>query len=129
MWKLDDGATIRQLDSLALLKIDVEGMETDVLLGARDTIARYRPAIFVENNKEENSAGLLSLLRELGYACYWFCSERFRPDNYNRVSWQIPGADYNMVCLPSEQKRDGFGLMKVDSFDDLKAGRVPLVTA
>jgi tRNA (mo5U34)-methyltransferase len=37
-----------ELPQLDLLKIDVEGMELDVLTGARQTIARCRPLIFVE---------------------------------------------------------------------------------
>ena len=44
---------VRRLDDLGLgrvefLKIDVEGMEMAVLAGARNTIARDRPSIFVE---------------------------------------------------------------------------------
>jgi FkbM family methyltransferase len=33
-----------------LIKIDIEGAEVDALRGARQTIARYRPHIIVENN-------------------------------------------------------------------------------
>ena len=35
----------------ALIKIDVEGYEKNVLLGAMNTIKRFKPIIYVENNK------------------------------------------------------------------------------
>ena len=61
-----------RLDSLALprldvLKIDVEGMELEVLVGARGTITRCHPAIFVEVLKC-NPAAVKQELTELGYA-------------------------------------------------------------
>jgi FkbM family methyltransferase len=71
----DTGATevdVRTLDSLCLqkvtlIKIDVEGAEAEVLRGARETIARCRPILYVENDRTEKEAGLLALLDELGY--------------------------------------------------------------
>ena len=50
-----------ELDRLDLLKIDVEGMELDVLEGARDTIMRCRPIIFAEVMK----VGALERMRRL----------------------------------------------------------------
>lgn len=48
----------------ALIKIDVEGRELDVLRGGRAAILRHRPALLVEVN---DPAGLMDLLEELGY--------------------------------------------------------------
>lgn len=36
------------LDDVSLIKIDVEGMEPDVLLGANDTIKYFHPLLYVE---------------------------------------------------------------------------------
>ena len=57
-----------ELPALDFLKIDVEGAHLDVLNGARETLARCRPRIWVElrANRNEREAGE-RLLTELGY--------------------------------------------------------------
>ncbi len=56
---------------LDVLKIDVEGMETDVLAGGRTTIARDKPAILFEANDlyfgDERTDPTVAALRDLGY--------------------------------------------------------------
>ena len=44
----------RNLTRLDFIKIDVEGGEPDVVLGARDTISRYKPAIMFESWRGED---------------------------------------------------------------------------
>ncbi len=61
------------IDSLALprldfLKIDVEGMEDEVLAGAADTIARCRPIMTVEHIKSDGTS-LAQTLTDRGYRC------------------------------------------------------------
>jgi FkbM family methyltransferase len=46
-----------------LMKIDVEGMERNVLEGAQKTIQRYRPTLIIEDNVN----GALELAQEWGY--------------------------------------------------------------
>ena len=53
-FKVLDSVPLRTLDSfnlnnITLIKIDVENHENEVLEGAKDTIARNKPIIFVEN--------------------------------------------------------------------------------
>lgn len=62
---------LRKLDSYAfqridVMKIDVEGMEADVLAGARDTILRCRPVILIEHGKSDRAV-LQIVLESLGY--------------------------------------------------------------
>ncbi|WP_158295512.1 FkbM family methyltransferase [Crenalkalicoccus roseus] len=47
---LDALAAAHGLERLDLVKVDVEGFEGDVLDGARETIARFRPAFLLEFN-------------------------------------------------------------------------------
>lgn len=63
---------LRSLDSLevptvALLKVDVEGMEQDVLSGARSILLRDRPALIVEVHGYRLLEGVSSFLLGLDY--------------------------------------------------------------
>jgi FkbM family methyltransferase len=52
---------------VAILKIDVEGMEAQVLRGAARMLDWHRPVIFAEAREEGHAAELASLLGEFGY--------------------------------------------------------------
>ncbi|MFY9759294.1 MAG: FkbM family methyltransferase [Xanthobacteraceae bacterium] len=60
-----------QLPACQFIKIDVEGREQSVIAGATQTIARFRPALYVENDRRHQSADLIRQIREFGYTCYW----------------------------------------------------------
>lgn len=65
--RLDD----LQLTRADFLKIDVEGMELDVLVGGRETIKRCRPVMSVEADREEQVPQLIERLREWNYRLWW----------------------------------------------------------
>jgi FkbM family methyltransferase len=105
------------IDSLALpfchfMKIDVEGMECQTLVGAEQTIQQHRPIIYVENDRKENSHGLISLLRNLRYKMWWHLSPVVRDDNFKRAPIGPFKAmvSVNMICVPEEfaVKLEGF---------------------
>ncbi len=52
----------------ALVKIDVEGFEHEVLLGARETLAKHRPIVMVE--VQRHAEAIFDLLRGFGYDLY-----------------------------------------------------------
>ena len=58
------------LDRLDLIKIDVEGMELDVLRGAHATIARHKPIVVVERLKTRHDL-LIAALTEHGYTLFF----------------------------------------------------------
>lgn len=90
-----------QLPRLRLMKIDVEGMEIDVLKGARDTIRLCEPAIYVENDRRENSQRLIGDLFALGYRLWWYVTPLFNPDNFFHAADDIFGIwSINMVGFP-----------------------------
>ena len=83
------------------LKIDVEGMEVDVLKGAEKMIREYRPIIYVENDREDNSDNLIRTLNNMGYRCYWDCPPLYNEDNFYGVKENIfPNmGSLNMLCV------------------------------
>jgi FkbM family methyltransferase len=134
---LDEFPQTADLQHLDLLKVDAEGFELAVLHGAERLIARTRPTLFVENNNPATGDNLIRYVRGLGYDCYWYCTARFSPDNYNGVdrsapvvsngvSWNPFGLDINMVCFPASA-RPISGLPKVGTFDQIVHGGVPIV--
>jgi FkbM family methyltransferase len=52
---LDSFVELHQIARVDLLKIDVEGMDVEVLAGARQTIKLFRPKIFIEHSDNEVS--------------------------------------------------------------------------
>lgn len=50
------------------IKIDVQGMELEVLAGMQEAVRRWRPRLVVELHHGVDRARLLSLLRDLGYS-------------------------------------------------------------
>lgn len=76
---LDSYVAARGVDRLDLIKIDVEGFETDVLAGARKSIAGLRPSALVEFNaftmiafRDLNPRDLLRQLLDLFPNVAWF---------------------------------------------------------
>ncbi|MBB5703759.1 FkbM family methyltransferase [Ochrobactrum daejeonense] len=53
-----------------IIKIDVEGMELDVLEGGRELILRDKPILYIESATEANYRQISTYLAELGYG-YW----------------------------------------------------------
>lgn len=57
------------LSRIDLIKIDVEGMETDVLEGAKQSIAKYHPILLIEMIKTDKDK-VLQFLNENGYTVF-----------------------------------------------------------
>lgn len=91
------------LTRLDLLKIDVEGMEGEVLAGAVATIRRLQPLIHVENDREHSSPALLTALEDLGYSAWWHFSPLFNPANFfGNTENAFPRIlSVNMLCAPT----------------------------
>lgn len=53
-----------------LIKIDVEGAESAVLKGARDTLCKARPVVFIALHGPEQRAACVEALRGSGYGVY-----------------------------------------------------------
>jgi FkbM family methyltransferase len=98
---LDDFVKEQKLARLDLLKIDVEGSETAVLQGARDSVRRFRPVIVAEaydpslRQLGTSAPELLQLLRSYDYEI-----RVFGPSGTAEplVGDQLTGV--NVLCLP-----------------------------
>ena len=100
--KLDKVEAIQQCDKIDLIKVDVEGMEKDVLEGAQATIDRYRPILYVENDKPGHSRDLVTFIYNLGYRAWWHITFLYNADNPAKNTANVfPGlASFNLICLP-----------------------------
>ena len=105
------------LPACQLLKVDVEGMEVEVLKGAEQLIQIHRPLMYVENDREERSEELLGMIERLDYRAYWHFPRVFNPDNFYGDPVNIFGnvASVNVLCVPKEAKLPVEGLRQVQS--------------
>lgn len=93
-----DGA----LDGADLIKIDVEGMETQVLKGARSTLVRCQPYLFIELSKaqmaryDSSPLEIQWFLRELGYTFHIPLGPR------NRASDEVTIEEINSLDEPDD---------------------------
>jgi FkbM family methyltransferase len=108
------------LPACHVLKVDVEGMEVEVLRGAQRTLDQYRPIMYLENDREDRSQELLGLTMDLGYAVYWHLPRLYNPANFFGAAEDIfPNiASINILCVPSEAAPEISGLRRVTSRSD-----------
>jgi FkbM family methyltransferase len=109
-----------QLPTCQFIKIDVEGQEQSVIAGAAATIARFKPVLYVENDRRHQSPDLIRQIRALDYVPYWHLPPLYRPDNFYRNATNVfPGiVSIDMLCLPGGDTRKVEGLRPVSGPDD-----------
>lgn len=96
-----DDVSITTIDSLELfgvdfIKIDCEGYEVDILMGAQETIKKFQPLLLIEINKHtlkregKSEKDIFKLLDVLGYKYRNIYSEQ-----------PLSGDQYDILCEPS----------------------------
>jgi len=122
---------VERLDDLdarpALIKIDVEGMELDVLKGASAMITDLQPALYLENYPDPGNEQVLFWLQSQGYSLFWdvhaiHVAENFYAQN-QPYFWN--GLASNVLALPLGRAfdTDAFGLEAVRDIHDHKFTR------
>ena len=103
---------------LKLVKIDVEGMEGDVLRGATALLAKFKPHLYVENDRVDRSEALMRLIDSLGYRLYWHTPALFDPDNpYGATRNEFPNVrSFNLFCVHREAHAEVAGATPVTDF-------------
>ncbi|MDP1825637.1 MAG: FkbM family methyltransferase [Archangium sp.] len=107
-WTEGETVPVFALDALglprcSLLKIDVEGMEAQVLDGARNLIASSRPFIYLEHNQPQGAPEVIERLLRSEYVCFWHFSPFFRANNFAGVKHDVFGGlvDANVLAVPA----------------------------
>lgn len=120
-----DSVRLVRLDSLGLpachlIKADVEGMEVEVLRGATETIRRFTPLIYAENDRQDRSPALIEQLQAFGYRCFWHLPPCIRMPNFrgNTVSSFPALLSCNMLCIPASRNITVNGLREVTGPQD-----------
>jgi len=114
--RLDDLLDIQQLN---FLKIDVEGMEGQVIRGASTLIETLRPCLYVENDVIEQSKELIELIGSFGYRMFWHLPAYFNINNYAGDRENIyPGlGSINMFCVHASVSASITGFQEITDSD------------
>ncbi len=114
---LDDvlGAT-----QIHFMKMDVEGMEREVLLGARRNVELNRPILYVENDRAGKSLDLLELMLSMGYRLFWHLPWMYNPDNWLTREENVfqGGVSINVLGVHRQLRLSIDGFTEITSPDD-----------
>merc|ERR1711990_695503 len=71
----EEQVQVRRLDDIVstrvdLVKVDVESMELPMLRGARNTLMKHRPVLFVEDSEAEDMANMKEGQKNESHAVY-----------------------------------------------------------
>lgn len=99
-----DGMTFEQ--PVKAIKIDVEGMELDVLKGAQRLIEKDLPSLFIESHNEEQFLLIHGFLEKWGYV-YW------RTFNATPTNWFLPPTEAAQANLQQHGLEQGKALYKL----------------
>lgn len=99
------------LQNVGFVKIDVEGHEEAVLLGARETLKRCNPCVLIEVEERHNAGSVervLSVVRDLDYAAYVIFDGKLHAlpefdlvENQTTESPEVYAR--NIICVPQDR--------------------------
>lgn len=112
------GDTILGREKIDFIKIDVEGVELDVLIGLKKIIKKHHPFLLVEIEKRHNKDYLkiFKLLRDEGYRIYYLNKIKFKLENlpYKNIKKFIKKND-NYIRIGSDKYINNFFFKHIKS--------------
>lgn len=102
---LDDFCNEKKINNITAIKIDVDGIDLEVLDGAKEIIKTNRPSVLIENYSRE----LFAYFKDLNYSLLSMSSSKLKP--YNLYFEELKNYDENkwikmVCCIPNEFKKD-----------------------
>lgn len=80
--------------SPAIIKIDVQGYEMQVINGAWSTITRSRPILLIENDDRSSAERVMRQVSDLGYLPYRFDGEKLHHNEFGSPNTFYMVADF-----------------------------------
>ena len=102
------------------VKLDVEGMELDVLNGGKSFLNKFRPIMWIENHRVFPNK-LNELLLESDYSLYWVLSYLFNPQNHRKsnINYFPNICQENILAIPKEKSKN-YNTVSLDKIIDEK---------
>lgn len=91
--------SIRRLDELDtrpfFVKIDVQGLELEVLQGGEETLRRYHPVLLVETPRQD----VIDYLAQLGYSPFSFIDGQFRRNSLGKLNTFFMTSEFSSLLV------------------------------
>jgi FkbM family methyltransferase len=123
-------ASLRQkFGAFDLIKLDIEGMELEVLRGDEDHLRQGQTTIWVECNEDARSLDVAAMLLAWGLEIFYFAFNSFNPDNFRQDTqpefpWAFEAgllaAPKVPPALPPGTDSRTCSLRRISSVNDLK---------
>lgn len=91
------------LSDVGFIKIDVEGFEYEVLVGAAETIKRCKPVLYIEDDRVNKRERLRKQIYAMGYSIAEHKPTLYREENWfnhRKNVWDKNYASHNLICKP-----------------------------
>ena len=109
------------LKDCRLLKIDVEGMEWNVLKGASRTINKTKPYIYFECNNATDAWPAIEYLKNINYKTYAYSFTAFNKDNYRKkeINNFLQNSEIGILGVPAKLLKNDFLDIKINHLKHL----------